>query len=146
MAIQWLTFNSEVWNDFEKSFRRSLTKIRGRHLIVVGTFFAKSRLGLYDSRDKIVRFSPNNIGVPEYFWKMDYNVDTKYGVVYIGVNKPRTRVNDGNVYICDTIPCPGRGLSRLDERTELFYCCSKESFEKVYGDFDSDVYKQFYFS
>lgn len=73
---------------------------------------------------------------------MDYDLDRKSGTVYIGVNNPYKKINH-SVHICDTIPCPGRDLSKIQKKTKLFYCCSKESFEKNVGYFDSIIYKKF---
>jgi len=175
VAPQWQIFNGKLWADLEQSTRSKLSKNNGtsNHVIVItGTYGACTLADVDDVQQPLYLDLPNKIPVPLLYWKLYYDVDTKDGIVYIGLNNPYKKIDD-SVYICPNV-CPdgykGRGNRndtdktvldrdhwndtddtvldsdrRNDEEPDandgLIYCCTKQSFEKAYGELDPIVYR-----
>lgn len=79
--------------------------------------------------------------VPEFFWKMDYDVIQKKGIVFLGFNGPFKAVETIK-QACATTPCPNR-FRRKSYTRDLFYCCSKEAFEDSFGKFSPILFEEF---
>lgn len=154
VAPQWQIFNGNMWADLEQSTRTKLDQDSGksRHIIITGTYDVCTLADVDDVQQPLYLDLPGSITVPLFYWKLYYDVDTADGIVYIGLNNPYKTIDD-SVFICPNI-CPdgyhGRGY--LDKGSEnddpepdanngLIYCCTKESFENVYGKLDPIVYR-----
>ncbi|XP_060840359.1 uncharacterized protein LOC132921380 [Rhopalosiphum padi] len=154
VAPQWQIFNGDMWADLEQSTRSKLDKDNGtsRHVIVTGTYDVCTLADVDDVQQPLHLDLPDSIPVPLFYWKLYYDVDAADGIVYIGLNNPYKKIDD-SVYLCPNI-CPdgyhGRGYQdnghanddpEPDANNGLIYCCTKESFEKVYGELDPIVYR-----
>jgi len=165
VAPQWQIFNGDMWADLEQSTRSKLSKENGTstHVIVTGTYDTCTLADVDNVQQPLYLDLPGAIRVPLFYWKLYYDVDAADGIVYIGLNNPYKEIDD-SVYICPNI-CPdgyhGRGYQGRDhqnDKTEtgpddgndpepdandgLIYCCTKKSFEEVYGELDPIVYKR----
>jgi len=150
-----------MWADLEQSTRSKLSKNNGTstHVIVTGTYDTCTLADVDDVQQPLYLDLPGSIRVPLFYWKLYYDVDAADGIVYIGLNNPYKEIDD-SVYICPNI-CPdgyhGRGYQGRDPRSNkaetgpdpepdandgLIYCCTKKSFEEVYGKLDPIVYRR----
>lgn len=139
-APHWSELNNRVWKLLERLFRRNLLRGSNRHMIAAGTHDTLMlpdengvEMPLYLSTEK-------RVPVPKFIWKMDYDIDRKLGTVFIGYNHPHDQI-DESLHFCETVPCPGE-LGKEDN-SELLFCCTKDSFEKVFGIFDFFMFKPF---
>lgn len=154
VAPQWQIFNGNMWADLEQSTRTKLDQDNGtsRHVIITGTYDVCTLADVDGVQQPLYLDLPDSIPVPLFYWKLYYDVDAEDGIVYIGLNNPYKTIDD-SVYICPNI-CPdgyhGRGYldsGRMNDDPEpdanngLIYCCTKESFENVYGKLDPIVYR-----
>lgn len=137
----WCIFNKGIWKDLERLFRKTLSRSTDKHMIMTGTFGQSELPDMDLKQHKLFLSLPDKMSVPLFIWKLDWNVNTEVGVVYIGMNNPYKTI-DKSVYICNFIPCPGR-LTRKSYSKELLYCCTKDSFEETFGRIDPVVYKEF---
>lgn len=110
-----------------------------KHVIITGTYGVCTLPDVTGVERPLFLSLPNSISVPLYLWKIDYDLDKKNGVVFIGMNNPFKKV-DNITYLCETITCPG-SMIQQSKIVLLFYCCTLESFEKTYGKLDPIVYK-----
>lgn len=165
VAPQWQIFNGDMWADLEQTTRTKLSNEDGssKHVIVTGTYDVCTLADVDDVQQPLYLDLPGSIPVPLFYWKLYYDVDAEDGIVYIGLNNPYKEIDD-SVYICPNI-CPagyhsrgyqGRGPRNnpdesgqqndqndsADANDGLIYCCTKDSFEQVYGKLDSIVYRQ----
>ncbi|XP_025194442.1 uncharacterized protein LOC112594053 [Melanaphis sacchari] len=154
VAPQWQIFNGDMWAELEQSTRTKLDKDNSssRHVIVTGTYGVCTLADVDNVQQPLYLDLPNSIPVPLLYWKLHYNVDSADGIVYIGLNNPYKKIDD-SVFICPNT-CPdghhnrgyldnGRPNSEPepDANDGLIYCCTKESFEKAYGELDPIVYR-----
>ncbi|KAL5234659.1 hypothetical protein ACI65C_002069 [Semiaphis heraclei] len=165
VAPQWQIFNGDMWADLEQTTRTKLSNEddSSKHVIVTGTYDVCTLADVDDVQQPLYLDLPGSIPVPLFYWKLYYDVDAEDGIVYIGLNNPYKEIDD-SVYICPNI-CPagyhsrgyqGRGPRNnpdesgqqndqndsADANDGLIYCCTKDSFEQVYGKLDSIVYRQ----
>lgn len=121
-------------------FRRNLAKAsNSTHVIVAGTFGVCTLPDYYRAQQALVLFQPKSLLVPLFIWKMDYDLESHTGIVFIAMNDPYRPITK-SVYICDVVPCPGTLLRRFKTRS-LHYCCTKDGFEKAFGRFDQSLFK-----
>lgn len=136
----WYEYSRGIWLDVERLFRRSMSRNIYKHVIVSGTFSTCFLPNKTENLHPFYLSLPASISVPEFIWRMDYNLDREAGIVFIILNNPYKEI-DLNAYICESIPCPG-GLKRRNTLSlkGFLYCCTKASFEAVYGRIDPIVY------
>lgn len=137
---QWHVFNVGIWKDIEKLFKRNMAAGKSKHLIVTGTHLTCMLPDRFEIQRPLYLALPKSIVVPLFLWKLDYDVDNKIGVVFVGMNNPYKKV-DQSMYICNVVDCPGT-LVRQSKIVMLFYCCDLESFQKSYGVIDPVIYEQ----
>lgn len=116
---------------------------KSKHLIVTGTYLTCLLPDRFDIQRPLFLSLPKSVAVPYYLWKLDYDLDAKSGVVFVGMNNPYKLVDD-SMYICNVVTCPGT-LVQQSKIILLFYCCDLESFEKAYGKINPIIYQQFWF-
>lgn len=138
VAPQWQIFNGNIWAELEELTRRKIEGSNSKHLIVTGTYGSCTLPDIDDVEQPLFLDLPDSIPVPLFYWKLYYDLDLKNGTVYIGLNNPYKEIDD-SVYICPNV-CPD-GFDN-DANEGLIYCCTKESFEKVYGPLDPIVFQQ----
>lgn len=111
-----------------------------KHVIVSGTYGSCLLPNKTQDLHPLHLSLPTGITVPEYIWRMDYNMDREAGIVFLILNNPYKKINL-KTYICEDIPCPG-GLKRksIFSLKGFLFCCSKAGFEKIYGRIDPIVY------
>lgn len=116
--------------------------VRGNrdHIIVTGTYKVVTLKDVNGTDREFHLRMPSRLSVPKYFWKMYYDVEMKSGTVFIGLNNPYSKV-DPNAFFCETIKCPGQVLRKSSNKSAIF-CCTKDSFEKVYGKLDPMVFER----
>jgi len=137
VAPQWQIFNGQLWAEVEDIVRQNMDEEPSDYLIVTGTY-GSCTLPDVDGvqRPLFLDWPDGGIPVPMYYWKMHYDFELDDATVYVGLNHPYAEIDD-SVYICPDI-CPGQFGSDADDG--LVYCCTKESFENVYGPLDPIVY------
>lgn len=111
------------------------------HLIITGTYKVTKFRDVDGTEQEYYLRLPNKVAVPEYFWKMYYDIGMKSGTVFIGLNNPYRDPIDPKIFFCETMKCPGQ-LARRKSQRDLVFCCSKESFEQVYGKIDPVVFDE----
>lgn len=136
----WYEYNDGIWSDVERLFRRSMSKNIYKHVTITGTYGTCLLPNKTDDLNPFHLYPPRGVTVPEYIWRLDYNLDRELGIVFLILNNPYKEVNL-KAYICESIPCPG-GLKRKSVHSlkGFLFCCTKAGFEKVYGRVDPIVY------
>lgn len=121
---------------------QNLKKGRGKYLVVTGTMNS-TRLNRWITHIPKPFFLqwPDVIPVPLFIWKMVFNTQTKDSIVYIGINTP-FKEGDYTKHFCIRVPCPGR-YKQQKLGKEVVFCCSRKSFQRVYGQIDQIVYQDF---
>lgn len=146
-APQWHIFNKETWRTVEKYFRERLSEEPlARHIIITGTYGSCSLPNNESVQQPLyLSYNPPGVNVPQYIWKMDFNLETNEGLVFIGLNNPYIKV-ERNSYICKTIPCPLKFKFKLRRFGSVFkglvYCCTASSFQETYGILDPLKWKK----
>ncbi|VVC35734.1 Extracellular Endonuclease, subunit A,DNA/RNA non-specific endonuclease [Cinara cedri] len=150
VAPQWQSFNGYAWNHLEMWTRYRMDNSTGRRVIVTGTYGSCTLPDVDGVEQPLFLDPPTDIPVPLFYWKLYYDADAEDGMVYVGLNNPYMKI-DESAYICPNL-CPdgyrGNGdtsyvaaAGKNDENDGLIYCCSKESFEEVYGRLDPIVFR-----
>ncbi|XP_050420523.1 uncharacterized protein LOC126833309 [Adelges cooleyi] len=139
VAPQWQVFNGKLWSQLENHTRLKLSNDSSRYVIVTGTYGVCTLEDVDGEQQPIHLDPPYRLPVPLYYWKLVYNVDDDDGTVYLGLNNPFMNITD-DVYICPNT-CPD-GYEGNDANDGLVYCCSKEEFEKVYGELDKTLFEK----
>lgn len=135
-------FTYYVWKDVERSFRYDMANGQNRQVVVSGTYQVLTLRDL-DYVSHPLYFAPSGrMPVPMFVWKMDYNLDTKSGLVYVGLNNPYSWFNI-TMKICEPVPCRQSLVVRRKYHPAMLYCCTKESFEKTYGELDPIVFEEY---
>lgn len=143
-APQWFIFNEGIWKDLEKLVRRNLQRSTcNNRLFVTGTLGKSEVYDLNVQKHPIHLAPPRSLTVPLYIWKLEYDINKKRGVVWIGMNNPYRQI-DKTVYICDVIACPGSLRRSSFFSKELVYCCEFRSFQRAFGELDPFTFKEFY--
>jgi len=141
VAPQWQIFNGYMWSELEENLRSGIVNnTDGRHVIVTGSYGSCTLADRDGVQRPLFLDLPHSIPVPLFYWKMYYDINTDFGIVYIGLNNPYKRI-DGSVYICPNICSDSDGNGRPDANRGLVYCCTKKSFEDVYGKLDPVIYR-----
>lgn len=110
-------------------------------MIITGTYLTSKLVDSSGTQHEFTLFPPRSMALPQYLWKLDYDLDSKTGIVYVALCNPYTPI-DKIEHICETIPCPG--FEQLSAETrKVVYCCSKEAFDYTYQGFDRLVYDKF---
>lgn len=135
---QWRLFIDGIWHDIEKLFRRNLAKAEnGTHVILTGTYGVCTLPDSFKAQQPLILFQPKSLLVPQFIWKMDYNLETQSGIVFLAMNDLYKPISN-SLYICDAVPCPGKLVRRFKMRS-FHYCCTKEGFEKAFGRFENHI-------
>lgn len=90
--------------------------------------------------------------VPLFFWKLLFDADDKTNnIVYIGLNNPYAQIKDieRELPCKDPVKCediePSTDFSAVVDvdyaNKGYIMCCTKESFEEVYGELDPIVFE-----
>lgn len=150
VAPQWQIFNGNKWAHLEELTRDKMDNdtATARHLIVTGTYGSCTLPDVDGVQQPLFLDLPDGIPVPLFYWKLYYDLDKQDGLVYVGLNNPYKEIDD-SVYVCPNV-CPdgydkhdgSDGDEQEDANQGLIYCCTKESFEKVYGQLDPIVFQQ----
>lgn len=138
---QWYRFSQGYWRDVERVFRRYMSESESHHVVVSGTYLTSTLPDENGTPQLFYLSLTNQMPVPQYFWKMNYDVNKNTGVVWVGLNNPTTRLNETR-FLCEPIVCPAK-MQRKTYHKKLMYCCSKEGFEEVYGRIDPVVFGNF---
>lgn len=140
-APQWIEFNRYGWKELDVVIRKNLVRDNRDHVIITGTYLVSKFKDVNGTEREFYLSLPNRLGVPQYFWKMYYDVETKSGTVFIGLNNPYMKI-DPDIFFCETTKCPGH-LSRKNAKKDLVFCCTKEAFEKVYGNLPKKLFQRY---
>lgn len=144
VAPQWQEFNGDRWAELEKSYREALGKDKDIHLVVTGTYGSCMLPDVNDIEQSLFLDPPKNIPVPLFYWKIMYDLFENKGIVFLGMNNPYKEV-DQSMFICEN-ECVGGYKSKLNnsrnENDSNIFCCSIESFEKVYGKLDPIIFEK----
>ncbi|KAK3932230.1 Dynein heavy chain 11, axonemal [Frankliniella fusca] len=130
VAPQWQSINAGNWLATEKNVRKKAIEL-GRDLTVYtgteGVLTIPNAKGvptpLYLNDDD------KKIPIPDNFWKVLYDAETKQGIALVGSNNPLLESEDN--LLCKNI-CEANGWPTIrDYRKGLIYCCSVSDFQKA---------------
>lgn len=138
---QWLYFSEVIWPDVEKLFELNMANSNSTHLIISGWFMTSKFEDLTGKRHRFYLYPPTRMAVPQFRWKMNYDVIAKTGIIYVAMCNPYTPL-DRIIVICEPIPCPN--FNKLRAKTKkMVYCCDKKTFDQTYY-FDPVTLEPFY--
>ncbi|KAJ1525323.1 hypothetical protein ONE63_010145 [Megalurothrips usitatus] len=130
VAPQWQSINAGNWLATEKNVRKKGIEL-GRDLTVyTGT---EGILTLPNAQGVATPLYLNDddkkIPIPNNFWKVLYDAQTKQGIALVGSNNPLLDSEDN--LLCKNV-CEANGWPTIrDYRKGLIYCCSLADFQKA---------------
>lgn len=130
VAPQWQSINAGNWLATEKNVRKKAIEL-GRDLTVyTGT---QGILTLPNAKGQATPLYLNDdaqtIPIPDNFWKVLYDAETKQGIALVGSNNPLLDSEDN--LLCKNV-CEANGWSTIrDFRKGLIYCCTVADFQKA---------------
>lgn len=135
-APQWQTFNGDNWNTLEADVRDYAEENELDLKVYTGTY-GVSTLPHEDTKEEIPLYlyvddnGNKAIPVPELYWKVVYNPETKQGVALLGVNNPyQTDVTKS--VICKDISSQINWLNwkPTDQKAGYSYACEVDDLRK----------------
>jgi hypothetical protein len=135
-APQWQTFNGDNWNTLEADVRDYAEENELDLKVYTGTY-GVSTLPHEDTKEQIPLYlyvddnGNKAIPVPELYWKVVYNPETKQGVALLGVNNPyQTDVTKS--VICKDISSQINWLNwkPTDQKAGYSYACEVDDLRK----------------
>ncbi|KAJ8720978.1 hypothetical protein PYW08_006443 [Mythimna loreyi] len=140
-APQWTGFNGGNWNTLEVDLRTHIHNAGYNTIIYTGTFGISQ---LHNEHGRLVdihlHMDENNnpvIPVPMFFYKVVYEVSSKCGVVFIGINNPYfTQAEARNMFFCEDVCRDNLDFSWLSWHPNnadegYTFCCTIDDFRRT---------------
>ncbi|XP_063538178.1 uncharacterized protein LOC134747488 [Cydia strobilella] len=140
-APQWKNFNGGNWNTLEVDLRNHVHAAGYNTILYTGTFGVTSLINQYGERVDLYLANDNNnnpiIPVPQYYYKVVYDTDSRKGIAFVGINNPYYTSSEArDLFFCEDL-CRGnpefRWLTwRPDNPSEGYtFCCRVEDFRRT---------------